>query len=208
MSFTVNSLLRPRKPERANGRVRYEQLIDAAESILVTDGADGLTIQNIATVAGVPMASVYHFFPSPAAASVALADRYLAGFADTVAQFIAELQEEDWEIAIAALMHRTTAYYRAHPHVARLLFGSDHSWQIRLADVANNQAMASALAAALANQFSLQPPSKVAEIFKNAIQISDSLWALSIALHDEINDKYAFEAERAVISYIRDRLRN
>jgi AcrR family transcriptional regulator len=70
----------PRKPERANGRLRYEALLDAAEHLLQREGPAALTIKRLAQEAGVPMASVYHFFPGPAAVPVGLAERYSLGF--------------------------------------------------------------------------------------------------------------------------------
>jgi hypothetical protein len=43
-------------------------------------GLLGMTIQRISRAAGVPMASVYHFFPTATAVAVAIAQSYFEGF--------------------------------------------------------------------------------------------------------------------------------
>ena len=69
------SPLLPREPQRARGRARYEILLDAADAALAERNGSEITLVDAASRAGVPLASVYHYFPSNVALLVGLARR-------------------------------------------------------------------------------------------------------------------------------------
>jgi AcrR family transcriptional regulator len=192
----------PRVPERANGRRRYALLIAAAEQILAEDGTEALTIQRIAQVASVPMASVYHFFPSPSAAAIAVAESYFSAFVDTVEQAASSMPSGKWREAVIRMMCETVAFYQAHPYASRLVFGSDYSWNIRQVDVANNMKMAETLTALIGSCFSAPADIDLAEIFAIGIGLSDAVWSLSIARYGDITPAYAKQAEAVILNYL------
>jgi AcrR family transcriptional regulator len=175
--------------------------LQAAETILAEDGADALTIQRIGKVAGVPVASVYHFFPTATAAAVALAQSYFAGFREGIAGVLAENPTAPWRDTTARIMAETVRFYREHPYALRLMFGSDHSWRVRQSDVANNALMARELALALGQCFDTRDL-RADDLFALAISLSDAVWSLSFARHAAITPAHAREAERAVIAYL------
>lgn len=171
------------------------------ESVLAEEGADALTIQRISRAAGVPMASVYHFFPTASAAAVAIAQSYFEGFREGVSAVLTAQPSAPWRQLVLQLMSHTVTFYRRHPYAMRLLFGSDHSWRVRQADVVNNGQMARDLALALGHHFETDSI-RVDDAFAIAIGIADSVWALSVARHGEITDTFAREAARAAIAYL------
>lgn len=63
---------------QARSRERIEQLLTAAQDLISTEGFDGLKMRELARAAGLPIASVYHYFPSNAAVVRALAERHLS----------------------------------------------------------------------------------------------------------------------------------
>jgi AcrR family transcriptional regulator len=193
---------RPRRPERANGRKRYEQLLEAAERLLDQSGSSELTIQNVAREAEVPMASVYHFFPSPAAISVALAESYLSGFAALVREPIPNRAEKSWQEIIAILIERTVEFYRAHPYAQTLVLGSDHSWHIRKADLDNNRVMADVILDHIRDKFALVETRALWDAIMVGISLSDAVLSLSIAEQEVITRHYASEAVVAVCGYL------
>ncbi|MCX7345659.1 MAG: TetR/AcrR family transcriptional regulator [Alphaproteobacteria bacterium] len=193
---------RPRKPERANGRRRYEMLLDAAERLLVREGPDALTIQRLAKEAHVPMASVYHFFPSPAAVSVGLSERYLAGFGELVGRPIENVTRMTWQDIVATLIDRGVAYYSDHPYAQRLILGSDHSWQIRSADLANNRLLAASIAELLADQFPHVNREELLQAVIVGISIGDAIFTLSIFDQGTITPDFGREATVAICGYL------
>lgn len=55
------------EPQQERSRLRRTALVDAAEAIVAETGMDGLRMREVARRAGLPIASVYHYFPSTAA---------------------------------------------------------------------------------------------------------------------------------------------
>ena len=52
-----------RHPQQQRGQLRVEQLLDAAEALVVELGLEGVTTNAVAERAGSSMGSLYHFFP-------------------------------------------------------------------------------------------------------------------------------------------------
>lgn len=66
----------PRAPQQDRGQRRVEEILDAAEAVVLEVGWDGATTQAIAARAGSSMGSLFHFFPTRDAILVALGRRY------------------------------------------------------------------------------------------------------------------------------------
>ncbi|MFM9977131.1 MAG: TetR/AcrR family transcriptional regulator [Sphingomonadaceae bacterium] len=192
----------PRRPERANGRRRYEMLLDAAERLLERDSAAALTIQNLAREADVPMASVYHFFPSAPAVSIALSERYMAAFAELVMRPILGHQSMGWQAIIALLFRRAVRFYQQHPYAQTLVLGSDHSWQIRRADMANNRRLAQSVAQLIGDDFSHVTTAALIEAIVVSISMADGMFTLSIIEHGAVTPECGDEVALAVCAYL------
>lgn len=67
-----------RVPRQQRSRERFDRILVTAAAILAEDGFDGLTTNRVAEQAGIPIGSVYQFFPDKQAIVAALTDRYLA----------------------------------------------------------------------------------------------------------------------------------
>jgi AcrR family transcriptional regulator len=65
-----------RKPKQARSLERVNRILDVAEAIFVEQGYAAATTKEIAAVAGVPIGSLYQFFPDKEAILQALAERY------------------------------------------------------------------------------------------------------------------------------------
>jgi AcrR family transcriptional regulator len=191
---------------RANGRRRFELLLNAAERLLQHADGETLTIRRIAAEAGIPMASVYHFLPHPSAVSVALSERYLDELEARICAPIEGGERLDWSEIVAILNKRAVRFYRDHPYAQTLILGSDHSWAIRTADLANNRRIAEAIATFLADQFAEAAPQSLLEAVVTGITVGDAVFTLSIAEHGEITDRLAQEAWLAACAYMAARL--
>jgi AcrR family transcriptional regulator len=65
----------PRTPQQDRGQRRVDEILDAAEAVVLETGWDGATTQAIADRAGSSMGSLFHFFPTRDAILVALGRR-------------------------------------------------------------------------------------------------------------------------------------
>lgn len=72
-----SALDRRATPRQARARERVEAILAAAREIIETDGVEPLSTQRIAQVAGIPVGSVYQFFPNKHSIVLELAKRSL-----------------------------------------------------------------------------------------------------------------------------------
>ncbi|QIE54632.1 TetR/AcrR family transcriptional regulator [Pikeienuella piscinae] len=192
----------PRKPERANGVARYKLLVDTVEILVANGGTQAVTIQAIAKKAGVPTASVYHFFPSPIAACIAAAERHQEALASIIFETGANSKETDPGAFFRSVQQHVVAYYNANPIARRLILGSDCSWHIRKIEVERNEILAEMATSMLAARFGVAPGPELKDIMATCLTLIDAVWSLSIAKHDLITAHYAEEAHRAAAAYV------
>lgn len=94
--------IEPRRvPVQARSRERVERILDAAALLLTEEGYDAVKTNLIAKRAGVSIGSVYQFFPNRFAIFNALAGRYRAKIANSLATTMGpESPERPWEEAL------------------------------------------------------------------------------------------------------------
>ena len=63
--------------QQHRSRERVEDVLRAAEALVAEHGYDGLKMREMARTAGLPIASLYHYFPSSTAVMRTLAERFL-----------------------------------------------------------------------------------------------------------------------------------
>ncbi len=118
-------------PMQARSRERLLRVLDAADDLLATQGAEAFTTNRIAEAAGVPVGSVYRYFPDKEAIVEALAVRYWSDFEDLVAA-AAETDERD-PLADpgAVVLDALAAGFRARPGFLALWYGGLRTEHVR-----------------------------------------------------------------------------
>jgi hypothetical protein len=153
------------------------------------------------------MASVYHFLPNPAAVSIALSERYLEQLEACLCAPVETAAALDWSGIIALLNRRAVTFYRRHPYAQSLILGSDHSFAIRRADLANNRRIAAFIALLLQDHLPGAAPAEVFETVVTGITAADAVFALAIIEQGEITDRAAQQAWFAACGYVAARHR-
>jgi AcrR family transcriptional regulator len=130
-----------RVPTQARSRRRVEDLLDAAARLVVEHGVESLSTRDIATAAGVPVASLYQYFADKEAVLIALAERDMAEMDEQVASDLGALDVltvasvvRTTMRAFVAVYHRRRAfveiYLRGRTNAAVHQFGRDHNRQV------------------------------------------------------------------------------
>ncbi len=103
------------RPVQQRGRVRFEAILSAARQLLVERGAEGLTIEDVALRAAIPVGSVYQYFPNKFAVVVELD-------AQDTAALVAELESSatwfpaaDWQAETDRLIDLVSAQWATDP---------------------------------------------------------------------------------------------
>ncbi|MDQ0454915.1 TetR/AcrR family transcriptional regulator [Rhizobium paknamense] len=114
------SRIEPRKePKQKRSITRFHSILGSAESLIVEHGVVQMKMTDIAAHAGVPVGSVYQFFPEKAAILKALLDQRLVRLKQDIANGLTGIVDRDDArervmtfIDHAADVHRTNAIYR------------------------------------------------------------------------------------------------
>lgn len=182
---------------------RFVALLDAAEHLLKDASPDDVGLYQIAAAAGVPPASVYHFFPTKEAVFVALAQRYVDGFAESGRQPIDAALLGSWQDLLRIDQHRARDYYSSHPAALKLLYGGFGGLEARGIDNDYVASVASTMYARYDRIFHMPYVGEPAKHFHISLAIMDAIWSVSYLKHGSITDDYAREALAACIAYCR-----
>ena len=191
-----------RVPIRRRGVERFELLLDAAAGLIGECPDAEISLANIADRAGVPLASLYHFFPNRNAAFVALAQRYHRRI-HALPMFPAGTTPQRWQDVFAFRIRNSARFLNDNPAALRLFMGAGVSAEVRNTDVAGNDRLADARAEYLRHTFALAPMPDLARRIAIALAIIDGIWAYSYAKHRHIAGDYVEEAIGTTLVYLR-----
>jgi len=105
MSRKSESLERRRVPSQERAKVRVENILAATRELLLESGIGAVTTARVAERAGVPVGSVYQYFPNKKAILAALYEDYLSGVRTVLDEFVARLPTtEPWPVFMGQLM--------------------------------------------------------------------------------------------------------
>jgi len=202
ISSTPPHLAGARKPVRKHAQERFNALLNATETLLADASNEEVSLAQIAQHSGVPLASVYHFFPNRNAAYVALAQRYHADLRYLASQPHASMPAT-WQDMIRANQLRAAAYLNERPAALRLFMGAGVSVQVRNIDMNGNLALTRIRVEQFNRHFEMPRVPDFEYRLGVSLAISDGIWALSYSVHNRITDDYLVESARAVVCYLR-----
>ena len=181
MNTKSDQLTPRRKPSQERSRDRVERIIDATADLLGTTAVDKITTAAIAETAGVPIGSVYQYFPNKLAVLAELARRVMEQVDLKTASLIAEdFGVLPWDQAIDRAIDATMQGYEAQPGYLQLLLSVRPTPEFRAITDESNERVAAMLAFHPALQ-AVIPPERIQLVTRAAIQAVNSLqdWALS-----------------------------
>jgi AcrR family transcriptional regulator len=176
-----------REPRQARSRARVAQILAAADGILSTAGFEALTVRRIAQEAGVPVGSIYQFFPDKAAVIDALAHGYIGEFDAAIAVLVASAEDEDppdgagWADPVGRLVDEFADLYRSRPGYVALWSGRHLSPELARADEANNLAIAAGVRRILVARGILRDGPDLDRVAQVAVRVADALLQFAFA---------------------------
>jgi AcrR family transcriptional regulator len=192
----------PRNPVRKRAQERFDVLLDVTETLLAASLNEEISLAQIAELAAVPLASVYHFFPNRNAAFVALAQRFHSELW-RLAAHPHEPAPQTWQEMVERNQRRSSAYLNAHPAALRLFMGAGVSVQVRNLDMHGNTVLTRLRVDQFSSYFEMPRIPDFERRLAVALAISDGVWALSYSVHGRITDDYILESVRAAVAYLR-----
>ena len=104
-----------RVPTQERSRRRVEDLLDAADRLVLDHGVDALTTRDIATAAAVPVASLYQYFAAKEDVLLALAERDMAEMDDQVMSDLAAVETLSVASLVRSVMESFVRVYHRRP---------------------------------------------------------------------------------------------
>lgn len=103
------------RPVRERGRVRFELILNAGRELLLDAGVDSLSCEDIAERAGIPVGSVYQFFPNKYAIVAELAEQDTVELEHALELYSTVFPAVDWQQQVDGLIDHLAAQWRLDP---------------------------------------------------------------------------------------------
>jgi AcrR family transcriptional regulator len=193
-------------PTQARSRERLRRVLDAADELLASEGADAFTTNRIAAVAGIPVGSVYRYFPDKEAIVDALALRYWSDFEDLVAGAADADEVESLPDAGSFVIDVLAAGFRARPGFLALWYGGLRTEAVRDATRPTRQAIAASIERILVHHWPDAAPAARATAAQMAVLAGDGLLREAFR-RDRAGDRGLLEESKLMLrSYLAARL--
>ena len=134
---TISKAAPRNTPQQERSRRRKELLLDAVEEIVQKTGLDGLGMREVARTAGLPIASVYHYFPAKTAMIRELAVRRFEEIRAIMARELASVEAAapaDMAASVAGLIDAVSRYFVERPSIAAILRATHADPELRHLD--------------------------------------------------------------------------
>jgi AcrR family transcriptional regulator len=200
---STRSEAHPARQMRKRGVERYNTLLDATEKLLTVQNDEDVSLAQIAEEAGVPLASVYHFFPNRNAAFVALALRFNEEIYHLSIQPLTDPEPQTWQDMLHMKHSRAAAFQNSRPAALRLFLGAGVSVAVRNADLSGNARLARSRERLFEAYFHMPYLKDFVDRLEIAGASMDGIWALSYGRHGTITEEFRLEASASAIDYLR-----
>lgn len=117
----VNHNPAPKRRIRTRGKLRVEQLLDAASELLAERGVEEVTFRDIYEKAEIPPGSAYHFFDNIEALHSALFDRFADELIEYFANSFSPESVSSWMDLLDSLVEKAVEYYNSHAAARKIL---------------------------------------------------------------------------------------
>jgi AcrR family transcriptional regulator len=193
-------------PIQARSRQRLRRVLDAADQVLAEQGPGAFTTTRIAQAAGIPVGSVYRYFPDKEAIIEALAVRYWSDFEDLVAA-AAEVDElEPLQDPGAIILDALAAGFRARPGFLALWFGGLRSERVRNATRPTRAAIGRSIERIFAVHWPAAAAAARATAAEMVVLAGDGLLREAFRRDLEGDERVLTESKLMLDAYIRTRL--
>lgn len=187
----------PRKPQRKNGREKFDTLLDALDGLLQFRETSEISLSDLSEAAGVPAASVYHFFPNREALFAALMQRHLDSLPDVTVG-----SSPNWQSRTEHFLDQLQQQLCASESVMKLRFGPAPGWAVRELLLEDRNRLGLRLLDYLDTDFELPASTHWPERFRVALTIAEGIWSGAYGRFGRIDDFNIGEAKRAAIAYL------
>ena len=196
--------LRKKRPPRtrAPGRLRRQQLLDAAYELLCERDIEDISFRDIAAKAGVPEGSAYHFFANRFDVFAELAVTLNERFARAHERAVPPAKRATPRALAEHMVEIGARIYARTPPARQLFIGGKTPLEVKQADRRNDRDVAEAMRRSFSRYFDIPDSDELRDAFYYFIEITDLMFSLSIVDNGKITPAMLDEAKRAGVAYM------
>ncbi|MET8966537.1 TetR/AcrR family transcriptional regulator [Streptomyces hydrogenans] len=190
---------RPAAVQR-RGVERRKAILDAAEALLAEQGYASATLKAVGERAGIPVASMYHYFSDRHEVDAELLQRHMAALDAALAASLERPGADTLAGAVDSVIDPFLAYFRAHPGCAELWFNG-RAEAIDESVRAFDEEQAERLWRALVERGRIRPDTPVL-VLRIAFEAGGRLFDLAFRRSPGGDDESMAEARRLLTAYL------
>lgn len=174
-----------RKP-RARSQARIDSILDAARTLLATEGVASLSIYSVAERAGIPPSSVYHFFASVPALLEALTADVHSAFRACLQAPIEPAALTGWRDLSRLVEQRMLQIYSEDAAARQLILAQHGLTEVTQADRQHDLELGDLMHTLFDQHFELPALPTDVDVFALAMELGDRVYARSVQQHGQI----------------------
>ncbi|MCP6690045.1 TetR/AcrR family transcriptional regulator [Pseudomonas donghuensis] len=191
----------PRKP-RARSQARIDSILEAARTLLASEGVASLSIYSVAERAQIPPSSVYHFFASVPALLEALTADVHSAFRACLEAPIDAAALNTWHDLSRLVEQRMLVIYNEDAAARQLILAQHGLSEVTQADRQHDIELGDLMHTLFAEHFQLPVLPDDVDVFALAMELGDRVYARSVQLHGQITPRMAEEGMRVLDAYL------
>ena len=184
MSSRPRAVMR-REPVQRRSAARVSSILDACAALLDEFDYDELTTSKIAERAGVPIGSLYQYFPDKRAVVQALTMRNLDAFSAEVERIFTGTVPAGWQEAVDQVIDTYLRMLDDVPGFGRIRFGDVVDTHLLDPEDDNDAVIAAKLSQLFAKSYQVPNSEELQLAFWMVVEVSDALIKLALRLTDE-----------------------
>ncbi|TNF01894.1 MAG: TetR/AcrR family transcriptional regulator [Sphingomonadales bacterium] len=186
---------------QARGRLRRQQLLDAARLLLETHELDELSLGDVAAQAGVPKGSAYHFFDNISSVYAGLSAAMGQELLDDQLRLM-DGPINSWMDVVGVAIDRGVNFFNTHKAARQLLLGPKSPPEIKRSDRNNDYEIGRSFQLNIGRYFQLPVFPDRDRIFYHAVEIADLMFCLSVSDDGIITPEMCEEAKKVACAYL------
>lgn len=186
-----------RKPTQARALARVERILAAASELIAETGSDAVKMTEVAERAGVPIGSLYQYFPDKAAILRTLAERIAERVRGGIAESLAGVETRDDALArMDRLLEDYYALFLTEPVVRDIWSGTQSDKKLQELDITDSRANARVVADALKHLVPRKERARFETVCFLTMQLTGAAVRLAIAVDRKEGDRLMAEYRR------------
>ncbi len=190
------------RPVQERGRVRFDAILTAARELLAESGVEGFTIDDVAARAGIPVGSVYQFFPNKFAIVAELDARDTEALIDDLTASADRLTLGDWQAETNELIDLVAAHWVDDPTRRAVWLAMRSTAATRSLAAEHSRALVTTLLPMIKQLTEGQPLEEQVTICEVVVEMAQSLLHFSVS-DGKPNPDTVRELKRMLRAYLR-----